>query len=79
MSNSSSNSSSDSSVITTSGTQDTNQGSGLSQIPYKANHSRGKTFAVGCRIHNLLENIRGKVVCRLTPIKFILWGAYVAP
>ena len=47
-------------------------------IPYKANHSRGKTFAVGCRIHNLLENIRGKVVCRLTPIKFILWGAYVA-
>ena len=32
MSNSSSNSSSDSSVITTSGTQDTNQGSGLSQI-----------------------------------------------
>ena len=48
-------------------------------IPYKANHSRGKTFAVGCRIHNSLENICGKVVCRLTPIKFILWGAHVAP
>ena len=34
---------------------------------------------VGCRIHNSLENIRGKAVCRLTPIKLILWGAYVAP
>ena len=38
--------------------------------PYKANHSRGKTFAVGCRIHDSLENICGKVVCRLTPINF---------
>ena len=33
---------------------------------------------VGCRIHNLLENIRSKAVCHLTPIKLILWGTYVA-
>ena len=33
---------------------------------------------VGCRIHNWLEKIRSKAVCHLTPIKLILWGAYVA-
>ena len=29
-------------------------------IPYTANHLRGKTFAVGCRIHYSLENICSK-------------------
>ena len=34
---------------------------------------------VVCRIHNSLENIHGKAVCRLMPIKLILWCTYVAP
>ena len=31
-------------------------------VPYKENLSRGKTFAVGCKIHNSLENICGQAV-----------------